>query len=216
MIARLAAVAGLTAAAATARAEAPAARAPVARPDTASDPAALEAGDANLESTADRTGITFAASLGGGLLIGFGIKDSVGRGGSASLRLGHVATRRTVITLELDITAALHRPTSATMTSSIQTNTNTDLLLGAQYYVHPSLWLHVAVGVGGYQGRQVVVSGIERGDVTLIGPAVLFGVGIDLARFKWAVLGFEIATTAMVNSDGVLVGTSGGLGLAFD
>ena len=208
MIARSAAIAGLVAAAAPAHAEAPA---------SPPDPAALEAGDANLESTAHRQGMTFAASIGGGLLLGFGIKDSVGRGGSVSLRLGHVATPRTVISLEFAITAALHRPAAtATMPSTIKTDTNAELLLGAQYYVDPSLWVRGGAGAGTYQRRGVVVSKVDLGDVTLIGGAALFGAGVDLARFKWAVLDIEFATSAMICSDGVLASAAIGFGVAFD
>ena len=208
MIARAAGLAALVAAAATAHADPPAAPA---------DLAAVEAGDANLESTAHRHGVTFAFSLGGGVLLGFGIKDSVGRGGAGSFRLGHVATPRTVISLEVAVTAALHRPASTTtMPGALETNTNAELLLGAQYYVNPSLWVRGAGGLGVYQGRRVVVSTVDLGDVTLIGGAVLFGAGVDLARFKWAVLGVEFSTSAMINSDGVLVSAGAGLGFTFD
>jgi hypothetical protein len=173
-----------------------------------------EAGEANLESTQNRRGLTFSASIGGGMLVGFGIKDSVGRGGEVSLRLGHVATRRTVITFELGFTAALHKPPG--MMSSTETNSNTNLLAGGLYYVNPSLWVRFAGGLGVYQGRQVTLASGAIGDVTLVGPAMLGGVGVDLARFKSAVLGLEIGTSAMINSDGVLVASGANIGLAFD
>jgi hypothetical protein len=216
MIRRAVVAIGL-AAAVTARADAPPRIAAPSAPSGPPDPAAIEAGDANLESTAERSGLTFAAAIGGGFLIGFGIKDSVGRGGAVSLRLGHVATPRTVLTFEADVAAALHRPAStATMSRGLETNTDTSLLAGAQYYVNPSLWLRCAGGAGVYQGRQVAVSSVELGNVTRIGPAMVFGAGVDLARFKWAVLGIEIGTSAMINGDGVLLASSLSLGLAFD
>ena len=187
---------------------------PPAPADDAPDPAVQDAGEANLESTENRQGLTFAGSLGGGLMIGFGIKDSVGRGPAISLRLGHVATRRTVITFEANITAALHKP--AGMNSSIQTNTSTNLLAGALHYVNPSLWVRFAGGLGGYQGNQVMLSSGAIGNLRLIGPAVLVGVGVDVARFKSAVLGFEVGTSAMISRDGVLVASGLSLGLSFD
>jgi len=190
----------------------PAATAPAAA-HTDPDPAVVEASDANLESIEDRRGLTFAGAIGGGLTIGFGIKDSVGRGGSVSLRLGQVATRRTVITFELGVTAVLHKQA---MNSSTATNTNTNLLAGAQYWVNPSLWLRFGGGLGVYQGRQVVLSTGKPGDLTLAGPAALAGVGIDLLRFKWAVLDLEVATSMMINSEGLLVASGANLGLAFD
>jgi hypothetical protein len=185
---------------------------PTAASDSAPDPAVQDAADANLETTESRSGLTFTAALGGGLTAGFGITDSVGRGGSLSLRLGHVATRRTVITFELGVTAALHK--AATM-SATQANTDANLLAGAQYYVNRSLWLRTAGGLGVYTRRDVrTASGVK--DVTLVGAAVLGGVGVELLRFKWAVLGFEIATSAMVSSDGLLIASGAGLDLAFD
>src|SRR4051812_6349183 len=118
--------------------------------DTTPDPSVADAAEANLESIENRNGLTFAASFGGGLILGFGIKDSVGRGGSLSLRLGHVATRPTVITFELGVTAALHKPPG--MNSNIETNTNTNVLAGALHYVNPSLWVRFSGGIGGGPG----------------------------------------------------------------
>ena len=181
--------------------------------DATPDPAVDDAAEANLESTEDRRGLTFAGSFGGGLILGFGIKDSVGRGGAVSLRLGHVATKRTVITFELGFTAALHKPA---MQSATKTNTNTNLLAGALYYVNPSLWLRFGGGLGVYHAVQVTLSSGLLGDVTLAGPAILGGVGVDLARFKSAVLGLELGTSAMINSDGLLFASGANLGLSFD
>jgi hypothetical protein len=177
------------------------------------DPAVEEAADANLESTEDRRGLTFAASIGGGLVIGLGINDSVGRGGTASLRLGHVATRSTVITFELGVVAVLH---AQSMNGPTLTNTNTDLLAGALHYVNRSLWLRFGGGVGGYHGSQVTLANGTRGDITLIGPAALAGFGLDLVRVKSAVVDFEIATSAMINREGVLIASGANIGLSFD
>jgi hypothetical protein len=185
---------------------------PTAATDSAPDPAVQDAAEANLETTESRSGLTFTAELGGGLTVGFGITDSVGRGGSLSLRLGHVATRRTVITFELSGTAALHK--AATM-SSTKANTDVNLLAGAQYYVNRSLWLRIAGGVGVFTRRDVRdTSGIK--DITLVGPAALGGLGVELLRFKWAVLGFELGTSAMINRDGLLIANGAGLDLSFD
>ncbi|HEY0481029.1 MAG TPA: hypothetical protein VGD37_26120 [Kofleriaceae bacterium] len=195
---------------------------PAAMPGTAPagdpDPAVEEASDANLESTANRSGLTFSGSLGGGLIVGVGINNAAGRGGSTSLRLGHVATPHTVITFEADVTLALHQPKD----QPVQANSDVNLLAGAQYYVNPSLWLRFAGGLGVYVIRGILKAPIGTqtmpayGDDTLIGPAVLAGIGVDLARFKWAVLGIEGATSAMINGDGVLMTSSLNLGLSFD
>jgi hypothetical protein len=217
MIARLAAIASVVTslgAAGLAHADArpPSATPPAPAAPAEPDPAVAYAADANLESTANRQGLTFAASIGVGLTVGFGIDGSTGRGGSLDLRLGHVATPRTVITFELGTTIALHKPA---MNAATDTNTDTNLLAGAQYYVNPSLWLRFAGGLGVYQANGVRRSDGMLGDVQQVGPAVLGGVGLDLARFKWAVLGVEIGTSAMINS-GVLIASDLRVGLAFD
>jgi hypothetical protein len=192
-----------------------AAKPEVAKPaEAASEPpdsAAEEAGDANLESTANRRGMTFAASIGAGVIAGFGIPDSVGRGGALAFRIGRVATPHTVITLELDGSGALHRP----MASTTAVNTNTELLAGAQYYVSPSLSLRLGVGAGVYTVRGILQSDGMQKERTTIGPALLGGIGVDLARVKWAVFGLEASTTAMING-GVLLGSSLKLGISFD
>jgi hypothetical protein len=175
-------------------------------------PVVEEASDANLESTERRQGVTFTTTIGPGLLVGFGIDDAVGRGGSLTLRLGHVATRRTVITFEFAATAVLHKPS---MMSATETNTNTNLAAGAQYYVNPSLWLRTSGGIGLYRRRDAMPS---QGIVTSrwLGPVLVGGFGVDILRFRWAVVGLEAATSMMINRDGVLVATGINLGLSFD
>lgn len=204
MISRLAVVGGLVAGGASgvARAESgpPAAEAP--------DPAVESAADANLESTANRRGLTFAASLGAGLLVGLGIEGPTGRGGSLDLRLGHVATPRTVITFEVGATLTLHGSEG----KPVYTTTDTNLLAGAQYYVSESLWLRFAGGLGVYQASHVQGS---NENIHQIGPAVLGGIGLDVARFKWAVFGVEIGTSVMVHS-GALVASDLRVGVQFD
>jgi hypothetical protein len=201
-------LAGVSVIAGVARADLPAAP-----HEDAPDSAAVEAADANLESTVRRRGLTFTLAFGGGLMAGFGIEGSVGRGGSVSMRLGQVATPRLVLTLETNTTAVLHRlPASR----EIQPNTSTTVLLGGQYYANPSLWMRGAAGLGVYQGRDVGMTDGTLGDVELIGGAVLGGFGVDLARWRFLVLGLEIATAATVNRDGVLVTSAFNLGLAVD
>jgi hypothetical protein len=106
----------------------------------------------------------------------------------------------------------LHKPA---MQSETKTNSNTNLLAGALHYVNPSLWLRFGGGLGVYQGRGVLTKGVLD-DVNLVGPAVLGGVGVDLARFKSVVLDLELETSAMINSDGVLIASGAHVGLSFD
>lgn len=181
--------------------------------DPAPAQVALDAGDANLETPPGRRGMVFSASIGGGLTVGFGIADSVGRGGSASFRLGRVASPKLVIDVELDIVASLHRQA---LNGPAATNSDTNALIGAQYYVGPSLWLRFAGGVGVYQARDVVLGTGQPGERQLIGPAALAALGIELARWRWAVLSIEVSASAMVSHEGVLVANGLGLGIAFD
>jgi len=94
--------------------------------------------------------------------------------------------------------------------------TDLNLLAGAQYYVSESLWLRFAGGVGRYQATHVQRSDNNVFvDVQQLGPAVLGGIGVDFARFKWAVFGVEIGTSVMVHS-GMVVASDLRLGVAFD
>jgi hypothetical protein len=222
MIGRLVVLGGLALAGAAHAESRPAAAAPSAAPGAtrtvpaapaeAPDPAVEYAADANLESTENRQDLTFAASFGAGVLVGLGIEGPTGRGGSFDLRLGHVATPRTVITFELAGTVVLHGMTNA----ATYTNTDINALAGAQYYVSESLWLRFAGGLGVYQASHVQGSGPTPSiDVRMIGPAVLGGIGVDIARFKWAVFGVELGTSVMVHS-GALVASDLRVGVAFD
>ena len=94
MIARIATIACALAGAGVARADTKVTDPP---PPSPPDPYAEEqAREANLVSNAPREGMTFSAALGLGLTLG----DGVGRGPGVSVRLGHVATPRTVLTFD--------------------------------------------------------------------------------------------------------------------
>jgi hypothetical protein len=147
------------------------------------------------------------------VLAGFGISDSVGRGGALSLRLGRVATRRTVITIEADASVTLHTHGPGAPTKA---NNDTGVFAGAQYYASPWLSLRLGAGVGVYTERGLRPAGTMLPDErTTIGPAVLGGIGVDFARVKWAVFGVEASTWAIITS-GVLLASSLKLGVAFD
>lgn len=193
-----------------------AAATPAAANNEPPDSAAEDAAEANLESTASRRGMTLAAAFGAGFIAGFGIDDSVGRGGAVAFRVGRVATPRTVITLELDVAVVLHKRAEA---SPVEANSNVDLFAGAQYFVSRALSLRFGAGLGAYTARGILAPTIDKPMATkdnmTLGPAVLGGIGVELARFKWAVIGLEASTTAMINS-GVLLGSSLKLGLSID
>ena len=163
------------------------------------DRAAIDAGEANLESTWRRTGTSVAFAFGAGLTVGFGIADAVGGGGSASLRLRHAATEATLITAEFAAVAVLRTGDAATADTARKRNEDGNVLVGATYYANQALWIRGAVGFGRYKGR----------DVTRLGPATLVGAGLDLVRWRRFDLGLEMMVISMANRAGVL--SAGGL-----
>ncbi len=170
----------------------------------AADPdpiAQTTAEDANLESNAPRQGVTFSASLGGGLLIANGGVEEIP---VFSLRLGHVATSTTVVTLEVTGGTYQHKPST---TQTVVDGTGT-LLVGAQHYFAPSVWIRG----GGGLNLHTVDNGMAR-DVRP-GPAGLFGAGVDLVvRHFWR-LGLEGYGVAAVERGGLLFTSMLGIGLS--
>jgi hypothetical protein len=160
--------------------------------------------EANLESKAPRDGTTISVALGGSLALGFGIDDSVGRGGALSLRLGHVMTPSSVLLLEAEGASQFHA-ISKEMTVH---NDDTHFLLGAQYYSSPSLWFRAGAGYGSYHLVQA------SGDRTLRGGAATVGAGIDILRRHYVVVGVEFFTTATINKEGVITSSAFCLGLS--
>ena len=180
--------------------------------DEKPDPAALQAGEANLESIAPRQGLVFTFSTGVGVTLGFGINDSTGTGGAAIVRLAHVATPRTLVLLEVAGSGLLHQ---VQMGDERKTYVNqvSNLLVGAQFYANAALWFRVAGGVGTFVGKEVLIEPepgmpARRGDLELAGPAMSVGAGLDFVRLKRVRLGVELMGTGLLNREGVL--SSGG------
>jgi len=156
----------------------------------------VEAVEANLETKAPRKGLTFAGALGAGIMIGGDI--GVGRGPSLSLRLGHVATRKTVITFELLINTALHKRAVDSVTLS---DNNICLFAGAQRYTARSLWVRAAGGLSTLQPNVVAKTGMD-GDPAHVGVGGLLGAGVDYVRWGYFVLGGEVFGMGSVTGDG--------------
>jgi len=177
------------------------------------DPAVAAAGEANLEPTERHQGLSFALALGGGFTLGFGIDDSVGRGGAGSLRLGQAATPRSAITLEVAAAALFHAVKTTSGETTTRTNNDSNLLVGAQYFLGPGLWLRAAVGFGVYRARSV---GPSADDVTLFGPSGVVGAGVDLVRRHRTAIGFELMSIGMLNREGLLSSNGFMLNLSVD
>ncbi len=184
------------------------------------DPA-VQAGEANLESTAARQGLSFTFAGGGGITLGFGVDDSTGTGGTAVLRLAYVATPRSLVTLEIAGSGLLHQVQEGmgdTAMTKTYVNQVTSFLIGTQLYANPALWFRVAGGFGRYKGDEVLLQSKPgtpqtRGDIKLAGPAISFGAGVDFVRLKRVRIGAELMATGMINREGLL--SSGGFLIAF-
>lgn len=184
---------------------APAPAAPASDPDPAAEEAASEA---NLESIAPRAGMTFSISLGGGITLG----DGVGRGPVASFRVGHVATPRTVLTLELTINSLLHQMNTMGGSGPLQHNDTASLMPGALYYVNRSFWIRGAGGLVVYTTDNTP----PEAKPAHPGLGGLFGVGLDLARWHYLVLGLEAhGQMAVVTNKGLIFTNSLCLNLTY-
>jgi hypothetical protein len=182
--------------------------APLAHADPTPDPAASRAGDANLESIEHRRGIVFGAAIGGSVTIGGG----TGTGGDLALKLGHVATPKTVIMMTLGGSAQFHKD----LNMNLVANNLTYALVGAQYWVGPALWLNLSVGGGTYHCNQCVDDASIPRNTKRAGPGGGFGAGVDLVRYRGVVLDLEIYSVGVISRDGFVMTSGMSLGLGFD
>jgi hypothetical protein len=188
----------------------------LARAEPKPDPAALEAGDANLESIALRKGIVVTLGIGGGLTVGLGMDNATGQGGAGTLRIAHVANRRTMVAIELVGSALFFKLKE---NASLYRTDAANFLLSAQYYVNPALWLRAGAGWGRYAGDRFVdeATMLEiRKRVRVAGPATSVGAGVDIIRLKRFRAGVEVSSTEMLNRDGILSSNSFLLGISID
>lgn len=173
-------------------------------PDEITD---VESREANLESEEPRSGLTAAIALGGGLMLGGDI--GVGRGPAVSLRIGHVATRKTVITFELTSTNGLHKRATD---NEILTDSNVALFFGAQRYASRSLWVRAA------GGPTILVTNAMTngtgGDKPRGGLGGLVGAGFDFARLRYVAFGFETFAMGSVSGDGFKMQLGFSLGMS--
>lgn len=180
----------------------------VAQADPKPDPAASRAGDANLESIEHRRGIVFGGALGPAVTIGGG----TGTGGDLALKLGHVATPKTVIMMILGGSAQLHRDPAMKLVA----NNLTYALVGAQYWVGPALWLNLSVGGGTYHCNSCIDDAGQLRDTKRAGPGGGVGAGVDLVRWRGVVLDLEVYSVGVISRDGFIMTSGMSLGLAFD
>lgn len=185
-----------------------AARAAAADPEP--DPAVADAASANLAPTG-RHGIVVSATIAPAAFVGFGARGDSGLAGLFSLRLGKVASSTTIMYAELQGGGLVHKPMNLPSTS----NNLGALLVGALHYVAPSLWLRVGFGVGDYSRNQEQVSGILVAHEALAGMIGNVGIGLDLVRWRYAALGLEASSSALIHHGGMTTMSGLGLGLTF-
>ena len=181
--------------------------------DPQPDPRAVQAGEeANLVSDAPRSGVTFSFSVGDALVLGGNGSNmgdiGVGNGPALSLRVGHVATRDTVITFELTGSSRFH---STNVTGApVYHDEDVNLLAGALVYVTPSVWLRAAGGLS------VITFDDSSGDKPRAGVGGVGGIGIDLVRWRKLVLGLEgWGLSSIVAVRGYVFDTGLALGLTY-
>jgi len=172
------------------------------KPDGIAD---VESREANLESKRPRDGIT--ASLALGFNITFG-KSLVGSGPAGNLRLGHVATRDIVITIELMRDSALHK---IAMDTTVSDN-NDGLFIGAQLYTTRVFWLRAAAGLDVLTKDANLGGG---GGMAHAGIGGLVGGGLDIIRLGYFVLGFEMTGMSSITSEGFKFGLSWCVGASY-
>lgn len=179
------------------------------------DPRAVEAGEqANLVSDAPRSGTVLAFGLGGDLMLGGNGSAAgdvgVGDGVALSFRVGHVATRDTVITFELAYGSRLHG--SNLKGAPVLRDDDVNLMAGALVYVAPRIWFRGAGGLSLITFDASGTSNIKPHG----GVAGLGGVGIDLVRWRKLVLGIEgWGLTSIVGVRGLVFESGLGLGLTY-
>jgi hypothetical protein len=178
------------------------------RGPAADEIADVESREANLEPNEPRKGLTFAAAGGGGLLIGG--DTGVGRGAAVSLRMGHVATRKTIITFELTGNTAFHKQA---VNNETLMDSNFALFAGAQRYTTSSVWVRAAGGPT-LLVTDAMTSGMG-GNKPIAGLGALVGGGLDLFRAGYFVIGLETFGIASVSRDGLKLQLSFGLGLSY-
>ncbi len=161
-------------------------------------PVVERAGDANLEPDGPHTGDTFTFGLIASNIITADSTGDVGRGPGLSFRLGMAATPDTLVTLELTGGSMLHEHDS-----KLFTNDDVDVLVGGQYFLKQSLWLRGAAGQCWRASAPGCSMSVARRSLIRpgLGPAALFGLGLDLLRRHKFMLGLEVFTSLVVELD---------------
>jgi hypothetical protein len=173
------------------------------------DAIAVAAGeDANVEPEGGRSGFTLSAAVGPAILVGINKDRATGTGAGFSFRIGRVADRDNVVTLEL---AGVVYPRDYMTTAGTERRINQSIIgtWGMQHWVSPAFWIRAGAGLATFTIRtQNVVDESQ----TRVGGAAVVGTGIDLGRWRSITVGLELMLQSAIYRDGAVFGG----GLAFD
>lgn len=183
--------------------------------DSAPDPEAVSAGEANLESLAKRRGFTYGAALGPSVTIGK--STGTGTGATLSFRLGQVATPRTVISFQLNGSGQLRRVVTGEDVmgkpiSELRTNSVVSFLAGAQYWFGPSIWIRMNGGFAVTTCQKCK----DNMDTRRAGLSGGGGLGVDIVRARGLVLGLEAYNISQISKDGLQTTLISSVSLMFD
>ena len=87
------------------------------------------------------------------------------------------------------------------------------MFAGAQRYTSRSFWVRAAAGLTLFVENQM--TDLSGGEKPIAGAGGLGGLGVDLARWGYLVLGLEAVSIASVSRDGLKVQLGLGLGLSY-
>ena len=183
---------------------------PPVAPSPPDDDTVEVARNANLDPVG-RHGVVFDIALGPKVQwsIGDNVSQAGGIGGTASARVGMVASPRWIVGLALDVNVVAHNASTTT-----QLNQSSLLTVDGQVYLRPSLWIRFGAGVGSLSNRDKS-TGKTTGVLPSLGSAG--GLGVDLVRTKKLALEFEVFVDGALYRGGDLSMAGGlGLGLAIE
>jgi hypothetical protein len=174
-------------------------------PPAKPDPIVERAAAHGVEPKGRHQGFNFTAALGGGLTVGVGIDDSVGRGPSGSFRFANAASEHFAFVAEVVSVTMFHQVRGTDESAGpTRTDQGNAFLLGMQFYVNRSLWLRVGGGIGGFRFDE----GPNVDPTILPGLGGVGGGGFDLVRWKKTAIGIEMMTFALATRDGLLTTTA--------
>jgi hypothetical protein len=178
-----------------------------------------EATEANLQPNAERHGLALSAALVAWQQIS--TIDGADRGGGIALRLGATATPDTVVYLELSAGGFLNITKDASggavpRPKDSYIETSTALMVTAQTYVGPTLWLRAG---GGFTSYTQVVPDNSRDMVEMRqahgGLGAVTGIGLDVVRWRTTRLSLESIQSLQRFRTGWLLNLGFGLGLTY-